>query len=141
MERLISDKYFIGSRPVLINPGYGGFRLNEYLLDQFNNIFGEGNFDSYNPETYVRSHPQVISLFEELFNQSNSKNYNGLLFLYIPEDFIIYNAFIITEYDGKENIELNNYKLAIEIIREITNDTHKSKSTKISEITEILETI
>ncbi len=139
MEKTVSTTYFSGSQPVIVNPGYGGFTLDEYLLDQFNNIFGSDNFNPYDPELSVRTHPKVISLFEELFNQTNSKIYKGLLFLYIPQQYVKYDAFSIREYDGSETIELNNHKLAIEMIKEIMNDNIKSQSNKISEINEILE--
>lgn len=139
MEKTVSTTYFPGSQPVVVNPGYGGFTLDEYLLDQFNNIFGSGNFNPYDPELSVRTHPKVISLFEELFNQSNRKTYNQLSFLYIPEQYVKYQAFTVREYDGAETIELNTHKLAIEMIKEIMNDNNKSQSNKISEITDILE--
>ena len=141
MNKTISNQYFIGSQPVVINPGYGGFTLDPYLLDQFNNIFGEDKYNPYNPENFVRTHPKVILLFEELFNQSNSKSYGGLTFIYIPEKYVIHNAFTISEYDGAENVELNTHKLAVEMIREITNDRTKSESLKMSEISTILATI
>ncbi len=141
MNTTISNQYFIGSRPVLIHPGWGGFYLDAYLKDQFNNIFGVDNYCPLNPDISVRTHPKVISLFEELFNQINCKMFLGLSFVYIPEEYILHNAVSISEYDGMENIELNTHKLAIEIIREITNDTNKSESLKLSEISTILATI
>jgi hypothetical protein len=143
MNPSVSHTYVNGYRPVLIHPGYGGFSLslNSYLLEEFNKIFGPDNFDSYNPEPSVRTHPKVISLFEELFNQSNRKFYNDLSFVYIPEEYVIYDAFRIVEYDGAERVELNTHKLAIELIRKITNDMTKSQSNKMLEITEILRMI
>jgi hypothetical protein len=135
----VSKIYFPGSHPVIVNQNYGGFSLDAYLLDQFKNIFGPGNFNPYNPSLYCRTHPAVISLFEELFNQNNSKAYNELAFLYIPDQYVKYQAFVVREYDGLETIELNEDKLAIEMIKEIMNDNSKSQSKKISEITDILE--
>ena len=141
MNTTISNEYFIGSMPVLIHPGWGGFYLDAYLKDQFNNIFGVDNYCYINPSIAQRSHPSVISLFQELFNQQNSKIFNGLSFVYIPEEYILHNAVSLSEYDGMEKIELNTHKLAIEMIREITNDTSKSQSTKLKEISDVLATI
>lgn len=132
---------------VLYNNSYGGFHLNEKVINLYNSKMLEINpnykcikCDDYlTINTNIKRHDNIlINIYNELGNDFNDNMYTNIKIKYIKRKYI--NSYYIKEYDGLEDIivDINKYKL--ETIKSIINNNidNIDNNEKIIQISKIV---
>jgi len=134
---------------VLYNTCYGGFSLSKKAADLYNermialntingNTNGKtdykkmGQYDFY---SYDRHDPLLVEVYNELGNEFNS-SYSKVKIVKIPNKY--QNHYIINEYDGLENVDIDFHKYKVDTIKEILNNINIDNDEKINKIQSII---
>ena len=90
---------------VLYNDSYGGYDTSEKANDLHDVLNPTGVLD-------IRTDPTWLRIYHELGTEFNGK-YSNIKVKKIPKKYILNNCYSISEYDGKEkvNIEYEHYAL------------------------------
>ncbi len=109
---------------ILINNCYGGYCISNKAFELYNNKMKIINPDFKNIEHYeIKRHdPVIVSVFEELGDEFNS-TYSKVKIQNIPKKYE--NSYDIYEYDGLENISIDENKYKIDRIKEIIRDKRR----------------